>query len=181
MLSNVVYEDDLTNKTLVIGCYAKSLESNISFKLRIRTQINGIVTYQPSQSFELSDSYQYYEFQYDVSDDSSFVQLQVLLGAHTGTYFLDSFSIDVIDSSLGIISEVDDLDFVLYPNPTKEFINIKSFNEIESIGIYSLLGRLLIMKNQSEKININKLSSGFYLVKVKFKNQAMIIQKILKK
>tara|TARA_B100001057_G_scaffold275477_1_gene275717 strand:+ start:31029 stop:32957 length:1929 start_codon:yes stop_codon:yes gene_type:complete len=181
MLSNVVYEDDLTNKTLVIGCYAKSLESNISFKLRIRTQINGIVTYQPSQSFELSDSYQYYEFQYDVSDDSSFVQLQVLLGAHIGTYFLDSFSIDVIDSSLGIISQVDDLDLVLYPNPTKEFVNIKSFNEIESIGIYNMLGRLLIKKNQSKKININKLSSGFYLVKVKLKNQAIVIKKISKK
>ena len=48
LLSNTIYEQDLTDKTIIIGCYAKSSESNMSFKLRIKSQVDGSLMYVPS-------------------------------------------------------------------------------------------------------------------------------------
>ena len=80
LLSNVIYEEDLSDKKLTIGCYAIGFQSNISFKLRFKSQVNGSTTYVPSEIFQLSTNYQYYEFEYEAPPGTSSVQLQALLG-----------------------------------------------------------------------------------------------------
>ena len=37
LLSNSIYEQELNDKTIIIGCYVKSSEPNMSFKLRIKS------------------------------------------------------------------------------------------------------------------------------------------------
>ena len=70
------------------------------------------------------------------------------------------------------------LDFNIYPNPTNGLIAIKSkqLNQA-SINVYDLNGRVLLTKNisgTSSEINVSKLSSGIYLLKVKVENNEFI-------
>ncbi|WP_159017796.1 leucine-rich repeat domain-containing protein [Algibacter sp. L3A6] len=70
------------------------------------------------------------------------------------------------------------LDFNIYPNPTNGLIAIKSkqLNQA-SINVYDLNGRVLLTKNisgTSSEINVSKLSSGIYLLKVKVGNNEFI-------
>jgi hypothetical protein len=61
--------------------------------------------------------------------------------------------------------------FALYPNPTRDVLNIKTKNEIsiESIAVYNLLGQSVIqLKNVSNdsSIDVSGLEIGTYLIKI---------------
>ncbi|MGA9211621.1 leucine-rich repeat domain-containing protein [Kaistella sp.] len=58
-------------------------------------------------------------------------------------------------------------DLMVYPNPAKDFINIKTAKlDIEKIFIFDLSGKL-IMTEKSKKININHLPSATYIISIK--------------
>ncbi|KUJ62479.1 internalin [Flavobacteriaceae bacterium CRH] len=69
--------------------------------------------------------------------------------------------------------------FSLYPNPAKDVLNISLKNdiEIESMSIYDILGRLVIAvpnaKNISS-IDVSKLRTGNYLLKIKTDNGSSV-------
>lgn len=59
--------------------------------------------------------------------------------------------------------------FILYPNPAKDVLNIQSKNslEIQSIEIYNLLGQVVLaVPNSSNAIDVSNLKTGTYFVKV---------------
>lgn len=69
------------------------------------------------------------------------------------------------------------LSFEIYPNPTNQFLNIKSayqdLKDIESIRIYNLQGKI-VYENTGQKttqINIELLSPGLYFVQIQTKNK----------
>lgn len=73
--------------------------------------------------------------------------------------------------------------FLIYPNPVKDVLNIefvKGDNEIESVLIYSTLGKLVreyeVVDNS---INVKNLSSGIYLLKVVTENK-ILTEKLVK-
>ena len=65
-------------------------------------------------------------------------------------------------------------DFILYPNPTSNNINISNAaldNQLLSYEIYSIDGKLLsgekdIIFNGSYAVNLNKISTGLYFIKI---------------
>ena len=63
---------------------------------------------------------------------------------------------------------------ILYPNPAKDELNINSFNQIESYKIYNVNGSLIEEKKiiNSEKIDVSNLNSGIYFIRLeeKFKS-----------
>jgi hypothetical protein len=54
--------------------------------------------------------------------------------------------------------------FNIYPNPTKEYLNI-DFSSLESVSIFNILGKELI-KESNNRINVSSLSKGVYFIKV---------------
>ena len=85
---------------------------------------------------------------------------------HTLTYIHGCDS--VINLNLTIIqtsnnSENDISDFVVFPNPSNGVYNIISPLEIQDNLIFDLSGRLLF-SSKSKQLNLNKLSSGVYLL-----------------
>ena len=61
--------------------------------------------------------------------------------------------------------------FILYPNPVKNFIQLTSVTEkiekVEKVEIYNLLGMLIkTITENTNKINLSNLSKGNYLLKV---------------
>lgn len=60
-------------------------------------------------------------------------------------------------------------EFILYPNPAKDVLNIQSKNSlaIQSIEIYNLLGQVVLaVPNSSNTIDVSNLKTGTYFVKV---------------
>lgn len=72
----------------------------------------------------------------------------------------------------------------IYPNPSKGIVNIdveSTSIEILEVSIFDIQGREIIKKiNNLKAIDISKVSSGVYFLKVKSSNNTSIIKKILK-
>ena len=83
--------------------------------------------------------------------------------------------------SLGV-SEEEQLEFSIYPNPAENNITIKSENEpITIVEIYNVLGQRVLnldfSERLSENINISSLHSGLYLVKINANTTKRLIVK----
>ena len=94
---------------------------------------------------------------------------------------IDSGFFLVKSQSLGV-SEASQLEFSIYPNPSKNNITIKSANDpITIVEIYNVLGQRVLNLNFSERltenINISSLNSGLYLVKINANTTRRLIVK----
>ncbi|WP_333695363.1 T9SS type A sorting domain-containing protein [Flavobacterium sp.] len=71
----------------------------------------------------------------------------------------------------------------LYPNPTKDFLNIESpdYFEIKSINIINQIGQTVINQNENYKtIDVSTLSNGIYFIKINGENK-IITKQFIKK
>ena len=58
-------------------------------------------------------------------------------------------------------------DLIVYPNPTKDFLNIKTSKlDIEKVFIFDLSGKLIMTEN-SKTIDVNHLPSATYIISIK--------------
>jgi len=64
-------------------------------------------------------------------------------------------------------NEFDKSKVIIYPNPAKDYLNIKSENEITELSIIDITGKIVyLQKNISSSINIEKLQRGLYIIKL---------------
>jgi hypothetical protein len=73
--------------------------------------------------------------------------------------------------NLGLKDEITNPELItIFPNPSSNFINIKSLNyPIDNIQVYNLQGALIKTQSPnstSTSINIENLSDGIYVIKV---------------
>ena len=65
---------------------------------------------------------------------------------------------------------------VIYPNPISSKINInKSINAV----IYNNLGVVIISKNNTNVLDVSKMSSGAYVLRIEYKGK-IVYKKIIK-
>jgi len=178
ILSNVLYQQDLTDKKITVKAYAKSLsESGQSFKIRVKAVVSGSNSFVPSPAFSLDDEYPDtpFEFEYITEDNTSSIQIQVLLGNHEGTYFLDDFETSIEDT--GILSNttatLSEQEVNLYPNPASDllYINAKNTSKI-SVSIYDILGVKILKKDidNNESVDISSLENAVYFALIESDN-----------
>jgi len=76
------------------------------------------------------------------------------------------FSITVlpVEDCTASVTDPSLLNFLIYPNPTKEYLNI-DYSSLESVSVYNILGKELI-KDNSNRINVSTLSKGIYFIKI---------------
>lgn len=90
----------------------------------------------------------------------------------------------VSEASVGV-NDKSSVELTIFPNPVEDFLSIKSESKIQNIKIIDLIGKLVFNKsgidNTSEKINLNILSAGTYLILIKgenfLKKEKIIIKK----
>ncbi len=58
----------------------------------------------------------------------------------------------------------------LYPNPSRDYINIQTESNIRRIDIYDLSGKIVKTNYSADKINIENLPKGNYLIKIQLVN-----------
>ena len=177
LLENNVFTNDLNGKNIAIKCFAKSDDAT-SFRFQIKTIYTSGTTsttsYFTSPVLNLQTVYSAYEYTFDLTEPTTSVQVKVLCGKQAGTYYFDDFETTITDSeSLSIDDDALDTKIVLYPNPTKNFLNVKlsSFDKkIKNIRIIDVNGRIINeyapKHTNSIKLNTNNLENGVYLIQI---------------
>lgn len=85
------------------------------------------------------------------------------------------------EETLGLNDLSQEANFVVYPNPTVNFIKVKTFNaDVKEITVYSIDGKQVASAN-TDTVRVTSLPSGVYVVKVMDTNGKVHTQKILKK
>uniref|UniRef100_UPI0035626A7B T9SS type A sorting domain-containing protein n=1 Tax=Seonamhaeicola sp. TaxID=1912245 RepID=UPI0035626A7B len=54
----------------------------------------------------------------------------------------------------------------IYPNPVSNTLYISTNQQIESVAIYTLLGREIVFEYRSNQIDVSSFKSGIYLLKI---------------
>lgn len=75
----------------------------------------------------------------------------------------------------------DNYNVEIYPNPTKDLVNINSDLKIESVELYSITGQKLMVKQSASIISLSDFPKGFYLLKVLFENGKSSTVRVVKK
>ena len=102
-------------------------------------------------------------------------------GLRRDGFYFDNFKIKGISENLGI-SEIEQVIFDIYPNPTGNYINIRSEVKINKLEIFDLMGKKLleIEKENIDRARLPKINSGVYIVKL-FSDEGISNHRIIKK
>jgi len=182
LLENSVFTNDLNGKTIALNCFAKADDAT-SIKFQVKTiYTSGTNSYLTSPVLSLQTVYSAYQYTFDLTDPTISIQVKVLLGNQTGTYYFDDFETTITDTeSLSTAQEKLDNRMVLYPNPSMNFVNVKllsSEKNIKNIKIIDLNGRLVAEYHPKSanylKINTTKLANGMYLMQVTTSDDAVL-------
>lgn len=79
--------------------------------------------------------------------------------------FVDNIVVDVALSN----SDFDNSNFLAYPNPVRDILNISYTTEISSVRVINMIGQEVISKNintTSTQVDMSELSAGTYIVNV---------------
>lgn len=105
------------------------------------------------------------------------VQGALLTYSESITDFGDAKSAMYLVSPNVRIKEINKLKVDMYPNPTKDFVTIKTESNINSVSISNSLGQVVLKQNfylNEFKINILDLESGIYFVNIQGKEESSI-------
>jgi Secretion system C-terminal sorting domain len=95
-------------------------------------------------------------------------------------YYIDDVSL-VEDTTLDI-QEVSKADFVVYPNPSKSSVQVRSQQVIQEINLIDIRSRIVLQFNslkETATIDVGQLEEGIYIVQSKFKDQEVVYKKIV--
>lgn len=112
--------------------------------------------------------------------------IHILVTAANGTS-MTYYYVYVTRKNVNGIEDISENQFTIYPNPTKENLNIETPFHIESVEITDLSGRIFVFSTinervsteQSRGLNISSLPAGIYLVKIKTE-EGIIVKKLVK-
>ncbi|MGB0260208.1 MAG: T9SS type A sorting domain-containing protein [Flavobacteriaceae bacterium] len=118
-------------------------------------------------------------FEYDetVTGNSDLIHLsfQIAQGAFPeaeGEFLLDNVAVTLLDANGDTLSvyEIETPQFITYPNPLQNTLNIKGTTDVENVNIYDLMGRNVLnaTPNNSEfSLDVSQLNKGVYMVQLK--------------
>lgn len=83
------------------------------------------------------------------------------------------------------ISNISDLDLIMYPNPVSTILHISNTRNVSKIEIHNLIGiktdEILVNNGNRLTIDMNKYTKGIYLLSVYNKNGTVKVMKLIKK
>lgn len=182
LLQNNAYTQDLTDKKIIISCYAKANSNNQRFKLRVKSVENGVNRFVPSPTYNLTTSYlnEPYEFVYTVRPNTSSIEVQVMCGQDTGTYFFDDFSYLIEDANMLSLREsiaTNDVSISLILG--NKYMRIRSKNNIDELKLYSYTGSIMHTFLKTKTIDISKYQKGMYILLIKTSDGKKHIKKLI--
>ncbi|WEK68651.1 MAG: T9SS type A sorting domain-containing protein [Candidatus Chryseobacterium colombiense] len=82
-------------------------------------------------------------------------------------------------SALGT-SDIKRVSLGIYPNPTKDILNIKVDSFIDAVNVTNMVGQRINVQFSNNQVNLQGFPNGVYIVEVKLKNGQTISKKVIK-
>lgn len=105
---------------------------------------------------------------------------EMISGSRRGGFiFYEAFEGEGIDptSNQQLITNTD---VRLYPNPSKDIINIITEQNINAYQLFNTEGKLLLESSNEQSIDISKLSKGIYFLNIYFEGNKIVSKKVSK-
>ena len=102
-------------------------------------------------------------------------------GSTNGTFTINYIEF-YYDAPLGLedINLSDEKSIHLFPNPVLDILSIKSLSIIKKLEVFNLLGQKVVVKENTNSLDVNKLKSGAYILKIVDENAAVSTKKFIK-
>ena len=102
-------------------------------------------------------------------------------GSTNGTFTINYIEF-YYDASLGLedINLGNENSISLFPNPVSEMLLIKSRSIIKNLEVFNLLGQKVMVRENTNSLNVNKLNPGAYVLKIVDENDAVSTKKFIK-
>ncbi len=120
-------------------------------------------------------------FEYDIVNST--YNEKIIFNGTNGGRPLSNNLIEIDNSGLGLSEIEEKFNFIMYPNPTTDFVNLQFLSTLtlEKIKLYNGHGSLINQFSSLEKrLNLKGLTAGMYYLKIET-DQGVIIKKIIKK
>ena len=146
------------------------------------------MNWSPNQITFLIDGVGFYTYNPAVKDASTwpfdedqYLLLNIAMGGVAGSidpsFTQSEMVIDYVRVYQNSPLSIDDLnkdEIIVYPNPAREVITIKTDSDIENLKLYNSLGQIVIDQNTKTKtMDISQLQNGVYILKIKSKNRTV--------
>jgi hypothetical protein len=175
-LSGTIVEDaELTFYMHAYGSVMGTLEVGVG------TFVSGPFTteYTWSGEYQTIDTQDWFQVGVDLSGylgQTIFIEFkQTSIGAFQGDMSIDLVQVNACDTVLDVENNENVIDgLTLYPNPVRDYLNLRSLDQIDQISIYNLLGqevRYSSPSNTQTSIDMESLESGIYIVKIEVGNK----------
>ncbi len=192
-LSGWAYYDNTATAGGVVGYYTFNLvtgglilDANTWYRLGVAYDYNtGDITWKDANGL-------FYSGVTSASSGIDITECDFAVSAGTGNTVSNNFLVDNVqitavaaESLLSVnTNSVVSNDFSVFPNPTKDIINVSNkLTSINSVEISDLNGRVVNTVNsidaQNVQINISDLSSGIYMMKI-VSDKGIITKKVIK-
>jgi len=166
---------EVSNDNMFIGSSEYILQMQRKFPLRHYKKVSGNWLYQNAY-YGNGGADDYFGAEIELSGNN------LIIGAPSEGTILSSGQAYYLDLLLSN-EEFKTAQTIAYPNPTKDFIYFqnKNLQNINSVDIYSITGKLLLSKTGNlDKLSLQDLSSGIYFLKINFDNNSNQTLKIIK-
>ena len=151
------------------------------------------MNWSPNQITFMIDGVGYYTYKPSTKNDATwpfdkeqFLLLNIAMGGYSGTpdanFTESSMVIDYVkiyqNNPLSVTDTFGDK-FSVYPNPSSDFIAIRTNEMIQKVLLYNALGQLVIDKSTDTKhLNTKELTTGLYLMKI-YADNKVVTKKII--
>jgi endoglucanase len=173
-----INDPSVAGKLLTYGVYAKGTTGIQEFKIRLKLTAGGTTSFPASSKFTLTTDYELYEFEYQMPSNTTDVQLQLIMGTSSGVHYFDDFSVAEQTLEVNDIASIDEL--LIYPNPARNNVNIRSSKNIINLVLYDLKGSHYALKNRYlESFELPYLQTGTYFLRIYFDDQSNRIKQLV--
>ncbi len=102
-------------------------------------------------------------------------------GSTSGTFTINYIEF-YYDASLGLDDNIygNENSISLFPNPVSEMLSIKSSSRINKLVVFNLLGQKVMVRENTNSLNVNKLKPGAYILKIVDENDSVSTKKFIK-
>ncbi|APZ47545.1 hypothetical protein BW723_15175 [Polaribacter reichenbachii] len=145
---------------------------------------NGVLTEQPVETITFDTSQLMANFSHPYKDKTGIDFIFSANGivnkilSRSNTNYRTTYNYNEVTASTKDITMVD---FDVYPNPATSFLTIDDANfTLKKVELYNVLGKKVLTSSEN-KINIQNLTSGVYLLKVETEKGIIATKRIVKK
>lgn len=154
----------VSDTTVVVGDIVEFVNSDATAQFNVEVDGVSVPGYSPTSSLSVGQTIYSYTLQ---SSDLGTMDIEVYNGNNVLSFQYVHFT--VVNPTTTGINDVSDITFSVFPNPTTDFLNISTSDNIESVKVFDMNGRLVISdtyNTSNVKLDVMNLTNGYYTVLV---------------